>query len=428
MNDSREAEEALVGCVLIDEHVFPELQYVRVDDFTTHRIGWIWDAFQKLYSESIPIHILTVSEKLGNKLVEAGGGAYLTGLLNAAPTSLHAEAYGQSVHASGVRKRIMQSASKIAQLSHDKTLDIEEVVDQADEILSEATRSLNFGGQKGFQSYVSEYYDLVVERSKNPAICSGLKTGFMDLDDILDGFQDKYYLIAGNPGSGKTSLMLNCLLYMASSTKVLYVSREQKEPELTNILVSILSGINNKNTRKGKLSDDEWHGFTDAVDTLSSLNGNIVFETRAGSISTIKSRIEREKPGVVIIDSMGLLVGHEKASNPAERANSTSRDLKLLQDKSGVPLLVIHHMNRDNMRRETKKPTLADLRDGGEAWADVVMFVMDMEEPVINGMGQREIHIAKHRGGELGKVTLGLRQACTRFENLTKSGYVGFTK
>src|SRR5512143_3611724 len=94
---SREAEEAVIGAVLINPEVYYDLaQFLQADDFYIHRLRWIWLAFTRLHERRVPIDILTVSGELENQgqLEEIGGAAYLTALLNQVPTTLHAEAYG----------------------------------------------------------------------------------------------------------------------------------------------------------------------------------------------------------------------------------------------------------------------------------------------------------------------------------------------
>ena len=114
---NREAEEAVVGAVLINPEVYYDLaQFLQADDFYIHRHRWIWEAFTRLHEKRIPLDFLTVTEELqsAGQLAEIGGPAYLTALLNQVPTSLHAEAYGRMVEATAIRRRLLTSANTIA--------------------------------------------------------------------------------------------------------------------------------------------------------------------------------------------------------------------------------------------------------------------------------------------------------------------------
>src|SRR3990172_5104755 len=78
---SREAEQAVVGAVLINPEVYYDIaQFLRADDFYVHRHKWIWEALTRLQEQRIPIDLLTLSEELdrAGQLAEIEGSAYLT--------------------------------------------------------------------------------------------------------------------------------------------------------------------------------------------------------------------------------------------------------------------------------------------------------------------------------------------------------------
>jgi hypothetical protein len=64
---NREAEEAVVGAVLINPESYYDLaQFLQGDDFYIVRHRWIWEAFKRLHEKRIPLDFLTVTEELGN--------------------------------------------------------------------------------------------------------------------------------------------------------------------------------------------------------------------------------------------------------------------------------------------------------------------------------------------------------------------------
>ena len=86
---SREAEEAVIGAVLINPECFFEISRImKARDFYIHRHVWIWEAFEGLINSRHAIDFLTVSEELDKRgvLAEVGGPAYLTALLNQVPS------------------------------------------------------------------------------------------------------------------------------------------------------------------------------------------------------------------------------------------------------------------------------------------------------------------------------------------------------
>src|SRR3990170_8999578 len=132
---SREAEEAVIGAVLINPEAYYDVaQFLQAEDFYIHRHRWIWQAFTRLHEQRVPIDFLTVSEELDQmgQLAEIGGPAYLTALINNVPTSLHAEAYGRVVEETAVRRRMLDAANQIAKLAYQEETGVEEVMNEAE--------------------------------------------------------------------------------------------------------------------------------------------------------------------------------------------------------------------------------------------------------------------------------------------------------
>ena len=97
---SREAEEALIGAILINpDSYFEVAQVLQAEDFYIHHHRFIWEAITRLLERRMPVDFLTLTEELdqAGKLSEIGGPAYLCGLINLVPTSLHSGAYAQIV-------------------------------------------------------------------------------------------------------------------------------------------------------------------------------------------------------------------------------------------------------------------------------------------------------------------------------------------
>jgi replicative DNA helicase len=114
---SREAEEAVLGAVLINPEAYYDIaQFLQPDDFFIVRNRWIWETFTRLHETRSPIDFLTVCEQLEqqNQMQEIGGSAYLMTLVNQTPTSLHAEAYGRIVEDNSIRRRMLASANELA--------------------------------------------------------------------------------------------------------------------------------------------------------------------------------------------------------------------------------------------------------------------------------------------------------------------------
>src|SRR5512136_3248927 len=168
---NREAEEAVVGAVLINPEAYYDLaQFLQADDFYIVRHRWIWEAFARLHEKRIPLDFLTVTEELqsAGQLAEIGGPAYLTALLNQVPTSLHAEAYGRMVEAASIRRRLLTSANQIATLAYSEGESVENVIEGSEKSIFNVSERRLRHDVKPIRTVMSEVYDRIDELAKRP--------------------------------------------------------------------------------------------------------------------------------------------------------------------------------------------------------------------------------------------------------------------
>ncbi|HZU87003.1 MAG TPA: DnaB-like helicase N-terminal domain-containing protein, partial [Anaerolineaceae bacterium] len=210
---SRQAEEAVLGAVLINPETYYDVaQFLEGEDFYIVRNRWIWETFTRLHERRIPVDFLMVTQDLEQQghLNEIGGPAYLMALINQTPTSLHAEAYGKVVEEHSVRRRMLQSANRLAQLAYNQQQTVDTVLDEAEKsIFGISERRIRHDLQP-IQQVLSEVYDRVDRLSQREDEIYGVPTGLIDLDKLLGGLQKSDLLIvAGRPGMGKTGFMLS---------------------------------------------------------------------------------------------------------------------------------------------------------------------------------------------------------------------------
>ncbi|MFZ6028461.1 MAG: replicative DNA helicase [Chloroflexota bacterium] len=213
---SREAEEAVIGAVLINPEAYYDVaQFLKADDFYIHRHRWIWESFTRLHERRVPIDFLTVTEELDQQgqLAEVGGPAYLSALTSNVPTSLHAEAYGRLVEQTSLRRKMLEAANQIAKLAYQEDLTVDTVMDDAEKAIFGVSERRTVRDLQPIQQVLSEYYDRIDQLSQRDDEAYGVPTGFIDLDRMLSGLQPSDLLIvAGRPGMGKCVTADTCLV------------------------------------------------------------------------------------------------------------------------------------------------------------------------------------------------------------------------
>jgi len=427
---SREAEEAVIGAVMINQEAYYDVaQFLKADDFYIHRHRWIWNVFTRLHDGRMPIDVLTVSEELDQlgQLAEVGGPAYLTSLINKVPSSLNAEAYGRLVEHTGIRRRMLDAANEIAKLAYKEELGIEEVMNEAEKnVFGISERRLTRDLQP-IQEVLSEYYDRIDQLSQRDDEAYGVPTGFIDLDRLLGGLQPSdLIIIAGRPGMGKTAFMLSAAKNAAQTHKkhVAIFSLEMSNEQLVQRLISQETGIDTHRLRTGKLNEDEWPLFTQAIEVLGDTR---IFLDDTPSLTPLQIRTKCRRLhmeyhlDLVILDYLQLMSSGSRSENRVQEVSYISRNMKILARELSVPVLAAAQLSRAIEQRADKDPQLSDLRESGslEQDADVVMFIHRPEIYEKDTLKQNiaQIKVAKHRNGPVGMVEMVFRNNLAKFEN-----------
>jgi replicative DNA helicase len=427
---NREAEEAVVGAVLINPEVYYDVaQFLQADDFYIHRHKWIWEAFTSLHEQRIPIDLLTINEELDRKgqLAEIGGPAYLTALINQVPTSLNAESYGHIVESHSIRRKMINAANSIASMAYNEDSTVDNVMDEAEKaVFNVSERRLRHDLQP-ISAVLSEYYDRIDDLAKRDEEIFGVPTGFIDLDKMLGGLQPSDLLIiAGRPGQGKTGFLLSVAKNAALTHKkhVAIFSLEMSNEQVVQRLIAQETGIDSQRLRTGKLQENEWPLFAHAVEVMSDTH---IFLDDTPAITPLQLRTKCRRLhlehhlDLIIVDYLQLMGGDTRNENRVQEVSYISRNLKVLARELNVPVLAAAQLSRAVEQRSDKRPVLSDLRESGslEQDSDIVMFIYrpDQYEKDTVKQNVAEIIIAKHRNGPVGSVELIFRNALAKFEN-----------
>ncbi len=428
---SREAEEAVLGAILIDpESYYNIAQFLKAEDFYLVRNRWIWEAYTRLHERRIPLDLLTLKAELEEqgRLAEVGGVPYLMSLVNQTPSSMNAEAYARVVEEHSLRRKMIAAANEMAQMAFDRRTSVDTLIDQAEKSIFTVSERRVRRDLQPIQTVLSEVYDRVDKLSQRSEEIMGVPTGLVDLDRLLGGLQKSDLLIvAGRPGMGKTGFMLSVMKNAAQKYKkhVAMFSLEMSNEQLVQRLIAQETGIDTQRLRTGKLNEDEWPRFIHAIEVLSETH---IFLDDTPAITPMQLRTKCRRLhmeyelDLIIVDYLQLMSGDVRTDNRVQEVSYISRNLKILARELNVPVLAAAQLSRAVEQRADKRPVLSDLRESGslEQDADVVMFIhrpdaLDKDSPRAN---LAEIIVAKHRNGPThGGIELVFLNNLARFEN-----------
>ena len=147
---SLEAEQAILGSMLIDRDVLLKLESIlSPDDFYDQGNRLIYEVMLDLSRRGIPIDIVTLSNELkGRDLVEKVGGIdYIIQLASNVPTTANFEYYSNIIKDKSIRRKLIKVGNTILGFDFNSQKSAEELLDKAESLifdLSESNRPLNF--------------------------------------------------------------------------------------------------------------------------------------------------------------------------------------------------------------------------------------------------------------------------------------------
>ena len=434
-----ELERIVIGALMIDSDAYSVVNEILTPEtFYEPRHQYIYEAIRSLNLDQRPVDIMTVNEELKRLgyLEMVGGSPYIIELSSSVASSAHIEYHAKILVQKHLARQLISFASVIETKAFDESIDVEELMQQAEGSLFELSQKNMKQDYVQISPVLNEAIDILKKSSENADGLTGLPTGYTRLDELTSGWQKSdLVILAGRPAMGKTSFALSLAKNLAVDSRVpiAFFSLEMDNVQLANRLMSNTFEIAGSKILNGQLDDDEWSRLDKNIDRLAKAPifiddtpGLSIFELR-----TKARRLVREKGvKIIMIDYLQLMNANGmKFGNRQEEVSTISRSLKGLAKELSIPIIALSQLNRSVENRkenESKRPQLSDLRESGaiEQDADMVLFVHRPEYYRIyqdqNGNdlhGMAEIIIAKHRKGATDIVTLKFLGQFTRFDN-----------
>ena len=148
-----------------------------------------------------------------------------------------------------------------------------------------------------------------------------IRTGIRELDRVLGGgiVPGSLVLVGGDPGIGKSTLLLQVCQRLADRKKVLYISGEESQAQI-------------------KLRANRMGAFASGLYLLCETN-----------LETIRGVIEKEKPELVIIDSIQTMYSEEVSSAPGSVSQVRESTNIFMQLAKGlcIPVFIVGHVTKE---------------------------------------------------------------------------------
>ncbi|MDZ5471669.1 replicative DNA helicase [Bacillus sp. 31A1R] len=429
-----EAEQAVLGAIFLEPAALTLASEILIpEDFYRAAHQKIFNVMLRLNDQGKAVDLITVTEDLAaTKLLEdTGGVSYLSELAASVPTAANIEYYAKIVSEKSVLRRLIRTATSIAQDGYTREDEVEALLGEAEKSIMEVAQRKNASAFHNIKDVLVRTYDNIETMHNRAGDITGIETGFAELDRMTAGFQRNDLIIVGaRPSVGKTAFALNIAQNVAvkAGENVAIFSLEMGAEQLVMRMLCAEGNIDAQRLRTGSLTDEDWGKLTMAMGSLSNA-GIFIDDTPGVKITDIRSKCRRLKQehglGMILIDYLQLILGSGRSGeNRQQEVSEISRSLKALARELQVPVIALSQLSRGLEQRQDKRPMMSDIRESGsiEQDADIVAFLYrdDYYDKESENKNIIEIIIAKQRNGPTGTVSLAFVKEYNKFVNLER--------
>ncbi len=445
--NSKESEMMVLGCMLTNINALNIAADSLHDlDFYYTEHQTLFSALKAIYRADKPadIHIVGEELKRQNRLESVGGISYLTTLAQYAGTSAFIEEYVQLVREKSVLRRMILTAQGIEKTALEEPADVLAALDEAQSQLFQISQENQRNGGVSIKDLISglkaesklpylkelqERQQKFQERGPNEPGITGIPTHFMDLDKMLNGFNNSNLMIlAARPAMGKSALVCGLAenICFRNNIPVGIFSLEMSATQILHRIISSQSEVESEKIQTGSLSGSEYQRIVAAVNKMQK--HTMIIDDQPGlKITDIRARARRMKEahnvGFIVIDYLQLISGSgnmRSIENRQTEISEISRMLKNLARELNIPVLCAAQLSRKVEERQGHRPMLSDLRESGslEQDSDVVMMLFRRDYyDKYDKPGIAEILVVKNRHGPIGDIQLTFRKEIGQFAN-----------
>ncbi|MEL3959679.1 replicative DNA helicase [Caldifermentibacillus hisashii] len=415
-----EAENMVLGAVLLEPEIIHEIT-LEPEHFSIAKNQIIFKTMRELISENVAIDVVTIADKLGDRIENIGGISYLTNLAVSCPTTENVQSYEQIVFEQYKKRKLVSVAAKF----------LNERTDETAEEIYKTYLEIQEVGTKKERTKQDVLVEILEEMNEDKGVLTGIDTGFTDLNEMTGGLSGgDLIIIAGRPSMGKTAFALNIALNCCKNGGVVDVfSLEMPEKQIVQRMLSNFADIQGSKWRNPyrMFSDDDFKKATKAIGIFEDLDIYIHDEPKQ-TVTDIRAAVRKtqrkhpEQNHVVVIDYLQLITVLGRFERYDLAIGSITKELKQMARQFNVPVILLSQLSRAVEQRQDKRPMMSDLRDSGsiEQDADIIMMLYreDYYDRETQNKNIVEVNIAKHRNGPVGVIQLLFEREFSKFQNL----------
>jgi len=415
-----ESEQALLGCMLVDnEQIDKVVHYIPDDDvFYVKQHKIIWQVVQKLRSEGRDIDIVTLMSEIPEKFKDETTAYDITDLPNHVISASSAIHYARTVYEKWLMRNLIRKSQMIQNVVDNPTTS---AIESLESLYNSIGDALNLQTSDHFS--IGDLMEKTIENMHN--LDNTIPFGVKGIDDLTHGMtRGEITVIAGRPGHFKSTMMINIVRnIILKGYKVLVLNREMSNIEMMKKLIVIESiNLTYDKIRSGEISKDDEISIEDTKKTILDKYKNLIMFDNIMDIAGAMREIRKHKPDVVVDDYIGL-INVKGIDDNRLRIDSIMKQYKWAAKNNNMAALLLSQLNRKCEDRTNKRPLPSDLRESGsiEQDAEMILFMYYewryLENESTLGEYGLEVVIGKNRYGRTGSAEVGVSgQKCKIYE------------
>ncbi len=442
-----DAEEGVLASIMLDgtnEVINSCLaQKIREDYFFDARHRIIYAAMVELFTQGKVIDEIVLAEHLSStqQLNKIGGVATISNIAGRIETYAHYKQWVEILREKYFLRTLICTCRETISDAYTSSEDVPTFIDKVEKKILGISQDRVSDSVKKASEQVDDAVKLINQLIMSKGEMMGVPTGFKDLDNLMRGLHsNEMIVIAGRPGTGKTSIALNIAesaLFGAKPIPTLIFSLEMLGEQLYQRMIASRARIDQKDLSNGFITKER---IADIHATAKELKNAPVWIDDTSNINILEMRAKARrldqqlrnnkelggKLGLIIVDYLQLLSGLDSSAPREQQVAEISRGMKAMAKELKVPVIVLAQLNRDS-EKETRNPRPSDLRESGaiEQDADAIILLNRQrksadDDIISNSQWLIRVELAKQRNGPTGVVTLLFNRSYTRYENYTQ--------
>ena len=412
------AEQNIIGSLFMDPMCISDIyNLIEPEMFANSFYGSVYKEFCRGYDRNYPVTAALIEQNLksdtySSEFIMQEVRKCFDGIVTSANVSAYAD-----IVLKDYKARRLNSFLEAIRLSG------KDVEAQIGDILAEieVLQGRRKAKSKTLAEITKENKDYYFKEREIPRI----ELGFSTLDSLLGGLEGGDMIVIGaRPAVGKSAFVTQITSCLAKQGKrVGFYNLEMQNKQMYERFVVSESGISLTRLRNAvDFLNDEKERFDKANEVLEKAE-NIIITTGSKTMREIRAESKHMDYDIIIIDYLQLL-GSDKTyrGNRYAEVGAISKAIKALAMELNIPIIALSQLNRASEGRETKEPTMGELREAGdiEQDASVIILLWNLDNDDRSKKGWK---LEKQRQGNTGKGKMKFNGEFMRFEEVDGSEF-----